>query len=302
MTEIFEEPLYYEHPLLFVIVADVSDSMNVERINEGLQRIMSEAANDPVVADRAEFALIAFNSETKILVKPSHVYDINLPSIQASGQAYLNNALELARYFVDDRKKYYRSLGIAYYRPWILVLTDGYWADDSQEIQRMADVIHEEVKNKKYYFDVIGVGDEVNEPALAKLTVSGCSARKIDSINLMNYFEWPNYNMFKYDNSESCLMKMTYMPSPIDTSDVQLPAELDALVEQIAKNVHEVWAKSRMDQGWTLGERSDELRHHPCLIPYEELSEEERDYDRNTAIGTLKLICKLGFTIQKSNK
>lgn len=95
-------------------------------------------------------------------------------------------------------------------------------------------------------------------------------------------------------------MKNDYTPQPVDTSDVRLPAELDELVEKIAKNVHEVWAQSRMEQGWKYGdERSDELRHHPCLIPYEELPEIEKDYDRDTALGTLKLICKFGFKITR---
>lgn len=95
-------------------------------------------------------------------------------------------------------------------------------------------------------------------------------------------------------------MKNSYTPQPVDTSDVKLPEELDELVELISKNVHEVWAKSRLDQGWTYGpERSDELKHHPCLIPYEELPEIEKAYDRDTAMGTLKLIAKLGFKITK---
>ena len=95
-------------------------------------------------------------------------------------------------------------------------------------------------------------------------------------------------------------MKMNYLPQPMDTSDIQLPEELNVLVEQMAKNVHEVWAQNRMEQGWTYGaERSDALKHHPCLVPYEELPEVEKAYDRDTALGTLKLICKLGFKITK---
>ena len=87
-----------------------------------------------------------------------------------------------------------------------------------------------------------------------------------------------------------------YVPQPMDTSDVQLPEELNDLIEQMSKNVHEVWAKNRMDQGWTYGpERSDILKLHPCLIPYEDLPEIEKAYDRDTALGTLKLISKLGF-------
>jgi ryanodine receptor 2 len=91
-----------------------------------------------------------------------------------------------------------------------------------------------------------------------------------------------------------------FTPHPIDTSDVHLPEELEGLVEQMAKNVHEVWAETRIAQGWTYGEqRNDALKTHPCLIPYEDLPEEEKVYDRNTSIGTLKLILKLGFTITR---
>lgn len=96
------------------------------------------------------------------------------------------------------------------------------------------------------------------------------------------------------------MKKETYVPQPMDTSDVQLPEELNELVEKMAKNVHDVWAQSRISQGWTYGpERNDALKHHPCLVPYEELPEVERAYDRDTALGTLKLIVKAGFKISK---
>ena len=95
-------------------------------------------------------------------------------------------------------------------------------------------------------------------------------------------------------------MKKNYIPQPMDTTDIQLPEDLTPLIEQMAKNVHEVWAQSRMEQGWTYGEeRHDALKHHPCLVPYEELPEIEKAYDRDTALGTLKLISKLGFRITK---
>ncbi len=93
-------------------------------------------------------------------------------------------------------------------------------------------------------------------------------------------------------------MNREYIPQPADTSHINLPKELDSLVEEMAKNVHEVWAKSRMEQGWRYGpERNDTLKQHPCLVPYEELPDVEKAYDRDTAISTLKLICKLGYKI-----
>lgn len=95
----------------------------------------------------------------------------------------------------------------------------------------------------------------------------------------------------------------TYLPQPIDTSAVALPAELNELAEVIAKNVHEVWAAGRLADGWMYGEtRDDERKLHPCLVPYEQLPESEKEYDRHTAQETLKLIVKLGFTITPSDR
>ena len=92
--------------------------------------------------------------------------------------------------------------------------------------------------------------------------------------------------------------KNNYIPQPIDTKDVKLPDELSLLAEEIAKNVHEVWAEGRMKDGWRYGEkRNDVGKLHPCLMPYEELTEKEREFDRNTSQETLKMIIKLGFKI-----
>lgn len=91
-----------------------------------------------------------------------------------------------------------------------------------------------------------------------------------------------------------------YKPKPVDTRDVIVPEELMELVEEMSRNVHEVWAKSRMEQGWKWGpQRDDELKTHPDLVPYNELSEELKDYDRSTSMETIKLILKLGFKITK---
>lgn len=92
---------------------------------------------------------------------------------------------------------------------------------------------------------------------------------------------------------------MGYDPKPVDTGDVILPEELLALTEKIAENVHDVWAAGRMAEGWSWGEKKDaEKKTTPLLVPYRELPESEKAYDRNTALETLKLIVKLGYTVQ----
>lgn len=91
-----------------------------------------------------------------------------------------------------------------------------------------------------------------------------------------------------------------YKPKPIDTKGVALPQELLELTEKIAENVHENWAAGRIAEGWMYGENRDDVKKTtPCLVPYSELSESEKEYDRNTAIQTLKLIVALGYKIEK---
>lgn len=93
---------------------------------------------------------------------------------------------------------------------------------------------------------------------------------------------------------------MEYTPKPFDDSAISLPDELETLKEELSKNVHEVWAAGRKAQGWKYGpERNDLKKEHPSIVPYEKLSEEEKDYDRATAMSTIKFIIAKGYRITK---
>jgi hypothetical protein len=93
---------------------------------------------------------------------------------------------------------------------------------------------------------------------------------------------------------------MSYQPKPIDTSKVTLPAEIVQLTELLAKNAHENWSKQRMSDGWRYGPKRDDVKkENPCLVPYEQLPESEKEYDRKTAMETLKTIQALGYGIGK---
>lgn len=91
-----------------------------------------------------------------------------------------------------------------------------------------------------------------------------------------------------------------YVPSPASLDDVELPASLVELTEAIAANTHDLWSKARMSQGWTYGPQRDDIhKRHPDLLPYPYLAEEEKEYDRASAMGAIKLIIKLGYSIHK---
>jgi hypothetical protein len=95
------------------------------------------------------------------------------------------------------------------------------------------------------------------------------------------------------------LSDSNYQPTPIDVSRVELPGKLEDLVERLARNTHEVWARHRIQQGWRYGPaRSDERKEHPCLVSYDDLPDSETDIDRHTVTAMLKAILALGFQIK----
>lgn len=92
-----------------------------------------------------------------------------------------------------------------------------------------------------------------------------------------------------------------YNPQPINVEDISLDADLEDLTEAIAENAHDIWARARMDEGWTYGPiRDDAKKQHPDLVPYSQLPDSEKEYDRIMAMNTLRLVRRLGYDITKS--
>ena len=91
-----------------------------------------------------------------------------------------------------------------------------------------------------------------------------------------------------------------YQPRPIKHNNIELPSKSDSLIEQLAENNYDIWAKQRIQDGWTYGpERDDNKKEHPDLVPYGELSENEKEYDRNSARETIKAVISFGFNVVK---
>ncbi len=94
-----------------------------------------------------------------------------------------------------------------------------------------------------------------------------------------------------------------YRPRPIETSSVKLSADLVELTEKLAENAHDHWASRRIAEGWTFGEkRDDEAKRHPCLVPYDQLPDSEKQYDRDTAMETLRAIIALGYRVERAGR
>jgi RyR domain len=92
----------------------------------------------------------------------------------------------------------------------------------------------------------------------------------------------------------------TYTPETIDTSRIRLSSDLEELVERLAQNTHDHWARKRIEEGWHYGaRRNDNEKQHPDLVPYDQLPESEKEYDRKTVVEVLKAIIALGYEVRK---
>jgi hypothetical protein len=94
-------------------------------------------------------------------------------------------------------------------------------------------------------------------------------------------------------------MNSHYVPQPKDTGKVELPADVKEIAELAAENIHDIWAKQRIADGWKYGvERNDELKEHPGLVPYGDLPDSEKKYDKNTALETVRFLLANGYEIK----
>lgn len=136
--------------------------------------------------------------------------------------------------------------------------------------------------------------------------VTGVGNGNVNYLNLDTRVEETIVNDdFRYAwNASGCYMVVAskiangYNPQPINVADIDLDGSLEELTEAIAENAHDIWARARMDEGWVYGPvRDDELKQHPDLVPYSQLPDSEKEYDRIMAMNTLRLVRRLGFDI-----
>ena len=172
-----------------------------------------------------------------------------------------------------------------------------------QELQGNCQVIV--VVNAEKLYSHADVKNDPNHAVIARqidqdtVTVYDPQYQKEEHYPLPQFIEaWKDSHYYLVSITERGLRR--YDPQPIDVKDFQLTSDLEELMEAIAENCHDVWARQRMDEGWTYGpHRDDAMKYSPDLVPYSDLPEEEKEYDRLMARETLKLVRGLGYKIVK---
>lgn len=213
----------YEQKCLCVLVLDLSGSMNeivdsstaqetgktifmdgksynvvtggiskLDKLVEGLQSFYADIAEDESLSQKIEIAIVAFGDKVNLIQSPSLIYDIQLPEFSADGDTALVDAVYEAIDIVDKRKKWYKSTNQPYYRPWIILITDGE-PSEGQDISSLASKIKKETSELKYAFIPIGV-DNANMQVLKSIE-GQIHAVKLKGTKFLSFFKWLTNSM-----------------------------------------------------------------------------------------------------------
>ena len=185
----------FEQKCLCVLVLDVSGSMRGEPINElnnGLQDFYKEIAENETSSQRLEICIMTFNESVQTVQEPALVDNFTMPTLTAYGSTAMVDAVNEAISKVEARKQWYKNTKQPYYRPWIILMTDGE-PDDGQDVYALADRIKIDTEQKKYVFMSIGIED-ANMKTLQTLQ-GGKMPKKLKGLNFNTFFQWLSASM-----------------------------------------------------------------------------------------------------------
>ena len=187
------EPENGQDKTLCVFLLDNSGSMYGEKIqglNNGLQQFQNDILRDETISQRVEVAVISFASIVEYLQKPALVENITMPVLQAGGGTDMVGGLRKSIDVIAERKEYWKEHGVAYKRPWIVMITDG-----QADISSIKDEIEQGSKDKHFFIMPVAVGDDADLNVLNSIASSldasqPSRALKIGEKKFSELFKW----------------------------------------------------------------------------------------------------------------
>ena len=186
-----------------ILLLDISGSMQgapIQALNDGLRTFKQDLIQDPLASRRVEVAVVTFNNEATVAEDFTTAEFFEPPTLHASGQTFMGTGINKALDLLQARKAQYRANGIAYYRPWVFLITDGEPQGESKEqIIRASERIREDENAKRVAFFAVGV-EGANIEALSSVTTR--APMKLIGLNFREMFVWLSASMQKVSQSQ----------------------------------------------------------------------------------------------------
>lgn len=179
-----------------ILLLDVSGSMAGEKIrqlNEGLQQFLTEVQRDPLASRRVDLAVVTFGSSVEV-VRPFAPVTADQPiTLTAGGITSMGGAIRRSMQMLQERKRQYQAEGTAYYRPWLILLTDGAPTDMQVGDPTFAQVARElqgAIANGELLFYPVGVGEEADFHTLRELVGGYGTPLALKGMMFAEFFQW----------------------------------------------------------------------------------------------------------------
>lgn len=184
-------PDNYEPKLALTFVLDVSSSMRgegIRQLNQGLKVFQSFFRDDPTALARLEISIVTFGSDVRVVRNFSSLEKEVFPLLNAGGRTLMKQGLETAFRLLGERKSWYRNMGLQYYRPYVIMITDGSpWPD--KNLGNLPAHIQKESESKRFIFQAFGAG-KANMKILSQLSHQDFPPQKISGYNFSDFFRW----------------------------------------------------------------------------------------------------------------
>lgn len=197
-----ESPENYQQKCCCALVLDVSTSMEgsaITELNEGLQEFYRDIQTNSTTADRLEVAVIEFSNSIQTLIDPSLAVNFIMPTLTTKGTTKLVDGVREGMNVVRSRKAWYKQTGQPYYRPWIILITDGA-PDSDQDVNGLATEIRDGVSKKEFFFFAIGV-EGADMSMLSSISDSSMPAAKLQGLKFSEFFKWLSASMTTLTNA-----------------------------------------------------------------------------------------------------
>jgi uncharacterized protein YegL len=173
----------------------------IEALNQGLLSLKDELVKNSLAARRVEIAVITFDSSVNVVQDFVTADQFNPPILTAQGLTIMGSAIHRALDIIQERKSQYRTNGIAYYRPWVFMITDG----EPQAAQRL----QADETDKRVAFFSVGV-DNANMSRLSQIAVR--SPLKLKGLNFIEMFVWLSASMSAVSHSQVDVDEQVALP------------------------------------------------------------------------------------------
>ena len=165
----------------------------LDLLNQGLKDFYAEIISDETTSQRLELCIISFNDYVRVVQEPALPDNVIIPELQGEGETAMADAINEAIDKVEARKKWYKETGQPYYRPWIILMTDGV-PNKGQDINSLAQRILQDTEDKKYAFLPVGV-EGADMEVLQKIAGKGMNAVKLKGMRFAQFFRWLSASM-----------------------------------------------------------------------------------------------------------